>query len=218
MNIPTTLKILMISALPFLIYLFVFDVVGFDSAFYQKKFLEYGVKQNVLEAGLLHEKVISFVKGVGSELPNEFNYREKQHLADVRDIIRASTIIFYILIVLFLFLSAISAFILKIKSRIMRFFGNVLVFGGGLSIILGIALYFLITSDFSAAFEGFHRLFFKQGTYAFDPATEILVRLYPEEIFLDMGIRISLGVLLTSAVVILLGAFLTWKSKSKKNK
>ncbi|MBI2656249.1 DUF1461 domain-containing protein [Candidatus Woesearchaeota archaeon] len=165
-------KILLVLILPFLIFLIALNFAGFDMAFYEKKFLEYKVQQEVPEASSLNEKIIDFLRGKNNELPNEFNEREKQHLWDVRKIVSASTIALYAFIALFILLLVIS----------------------------------------------FHRLFFEKGTYVFDPAKEMIVKLYPEQIFTDLGISISKWVILSSGAVILLGLFLSLKSKSKKNK
>ncbi len=209
-------KFLLILILPFLIFLIALNFVSFDMSFYEKKFSEYKVQQEVPEASSLNEKIIDFITGKNNELPNEFNEREKQHLWDVRKIVSASTIALYAFIALFILLLVISAFILKVNSYILNFVGKVLVFGGFLTVILAMILFFLINSDFSATFESFHRLFFEKGTYVFDPAKEMIVRLYPEQIFTDLGINVSKGVIIASATLILLGALLVFKSKKNK--
>ena len=69
---------------------------------------------------------------------------------------------------------------------------------------------------FPLTFESFHGLLFEKGTYVFDPAKEMLVRLYPEQIFMDLGVRISKMVFFTSLVFIAIGIFLMVKSKKQK--
>src|SRR3989338_6396367 len=217
MKFLTIITFLTILILPFLLFLLVLNFVVFGNLFYKEKFLEYGVQEDIPEAVLLHEKIINFVKGRDKRLPNEFNEREKQHLLDVKRAIRNSTIMLYFLAFLFGLLLLISAFALKNKDKIMNFAGKVLVFGGFLTIMLAAALSFSIASDFSATFESFHGLFFERGTYIFNPAKDVIVRLYPEQLFMDLGLRISKGVVLASAATILVGGFLILKSKNKKN-
>ncbi len=216
MKFLTLSKFLLILMVPFLLFLLVLNFGAFDSLFFREKFSEYKVEQKVPQAILLHEKVINFITGKNNELPNDFNDREKKHLWDVRNIVRISTILLYTLVILFVLLLLISASILKVNNFIANFAGKVLVFGGFLTIMLASALFFLINSDFSAAFESFHKLFFQQGTYSFDPAKEIIVNLYPEQLFMDIGIRISKWVVVASSVVMLLGALLIFKPKEKK--
>ena len=52
---------------------------------------------------------------------------------------------------------------------------------------------------FDAAFEVFHRLFFGAGTYTFDPSTDHLVQLFPEQFWSDTALAVgvvSIGVAL----------------------
>lgn len=214
MGFVTLSKILMVLILPFILFLLALNFIGFDSIFYKEKFLEF----NVGNISSLHEKVISFVAGKTDELPAEFNEREKQHLADVRNARKISTIVLYVLIFLFILLLIASVFTLKINNLITNFIGKILVFGGILTIALAAFLFFLINSDFSSAFESFHSIFFEKGTYTFDPVNEMIVRLYPEQLFMDLGIKMSKWIVLLSAFLAMTGLFLIFRSKSKKNK
>lgn len=45
---------------------------------------------------------------------------------------------------------------------------------------------------FDAAFEVFHRLFFSAGTYTFDPRTDHLVQLFPDQFWSDTTIAIGI--------------------------
>ena len=210
----TISKFLLVLILPFILFLLVMNFVGFNSIFYKEKFSEF----NVGNVSPLHEEVISFVAGKTDELPAEFNERERQHLADVRDAKKISTIVLYALVFLFVLLLIASVFTLKINNLITNFIGKILVFGGVLTIALAAVLFFLINFDFSSAFESFHGIFFEKGTYTFDPANEIIVRLYPEQLFMDLGIKISKWVILLSAFLVMIGIFLIFRPKSKKNK
>ena len=214
----TILKFLLILIMPFLLFLLVFNFAGFDNIFYKEKFSEYGVEENVPEAESLHQKVMDFISGKSNGLPDDFNQMEKEHLLDVRNLIKFSKIALYVFIGFFVLLLIMSGFILKRNNYIINFVGKVLVFGGFVTIILALSLFLLINSDFQAAFESFHRLFFEKGTYIFDPAKDIIVNLYPEELFMDLGIKISANVLTISAIAIILGALLVFKSKKNKNK
>lgn len=216
MKFLTLSKFLLVLILPFLLFLLALNFGALDNLFFKEKFSEYKVEQKIPQAVSLHGKVINFITGKNNELPNDFNEREKQHLWDVRNIIKISTILLYALIILFVLLLLISAFILKVNNFITNFVGKVLVFGGFLTIVLAAALFFLINSDFTAAFESFHKLFFQQGTYSFNPAKEIIVNLYPEQLFMDIGIRMSKWVIIASSAIILLGAFFILTSKKKK--
>lgn len=215
-RILSVLKILLVLTLPFLILLLTLNFAAFDSSFYRQKFLEYGVYGDVPKADFLHEKVINFIKSSSDELPDEFSQREKQHLWDVRRLANILKIALYILIALFALLLIGSALALKAGSRILNFVGGALVLGGIFSFALAAFLLLLISFSFSSAFESFHSLFFQEGTYIFDPAMEMIVMIYPEQLFMDLGMTASKWVLISSALAALFGAVLTFKSKNKK--
>ena len=217
MKFLTFAAVCMIFIFPLLIFLSVFKYSSFDNAFYKEKFSEYNVKQDVPEASSLHQKIIDFVGGKSESAPAELNEREQQHLRDVRKVMKIATIVFYFLIAFFALLLISSAFILKINGYLTNFIGKVMVFGSFLTIILAVALFFLITSDFSATFESFHKLFFDKGTYLFNPSTDVIVRLYPEQLFQDLGSRISEGVIVSSIILTALGSLFMFNSKPRKN-
>ncbi|MBI2558395.1 DUF1461 domain-containing protein [Candidatus Woesearchaeota archaeon] len=211
-------KFLMIIIVPSLVFLLIANFASFDSSFYRKEFLKYNVYKDVPQADFLHEKVIKFIDGKSNGMPNAFNQREMQHLEDVRKLIQVSKIVFCILVILFLLLAVLSALKLNAKRLIINFFGKVLAFGGILTIAMAVVLLLLVSLDFSIAFESFHLMFFEKGTYVFDSAKEIIVRLYPEQLFVDIGIRILAWVFILSVVVSLSGTFLIFRTKGKKNK
>jgi len=215
MKLLMLLKFLMIIILPFLLFLIVLNIVGFDQTLYENTFSAHQVYKALPDASSLHEKIINFIKGKNDMAPVELTEKEIQHLWDVRNLINISTIILYLLVALFIFLLVLSALTLKMNNLITNFVGKVLIFGGLLTILLFALLFLFINSNFSATFESFHKLFFKQDTYAFD-AKAILVNLYPEQLFMELGIRISEWVIITSAIIIILGVFLLLKSKKQK--
>jgi len=60
----------------------------------------------------------------------------------------------------------------------------------GLAVALVVAGAFALFA-FDAAFEVFHRLFFSAGTYTFDPRTDHLVQLFPEQFWSDTAIAVG---------------------------
>jgi len=57
---------------------------------------------------------------------------------------------------------------------------------------------------FDATFELFHRLFFPAGSYGFDPRTDRLVQIFPEQFWFDTG--------LTVVAVILILCLAVWRA------
>lgn len=59
---------------------------------------------------------------------------------------------------------------------------------------------------FDLAFELFHRLFFPAGTYLFDPRTDRLVQLFPEQFWVETTIGVGIVVIVLSiALTVLAG-------------
>ena len=218
MRLLTITKVLLVLILPFLIFLLVADFAAFNDSFYKEKFLEYGVNKKLINPDSMHQKVMDFIEGKSNDLPNDFNSREQQHLRDVRSVVSALTIALYALIALFIMLLFVSGFTLKINSYITNFIGKVLLAGGLLTIIIAALIFVLIKWDFSASFESFHQTFFRAGTYMFDPAREMIVNLYPEQLFMDLGVRIAIWVAGAALLLALFGKLLLSKSKTIKRR
>lgn len=71
--------------------------------------------------------------------------------------------------------------------------------GGALGLtagIVGIGAIALVAFD--ALFELFHRLFFPAGSYAFDPATERLVQLFPFQFWQESALAVGVVVVVVS--------------------
>lgn len=209
-------KLILILIIPFLIFLGVANMFAFDKSYYASKLSEY--KISIPDANSINGRTIDFVSGKGNELPEIYNARERQHLNDVRNAVKVFKTNLYFLILLFVALFLMSALILGVKNNITNFTGKVLAYGGILTIVLAALLFILISLNFSSVFDSFHTLFFRQGTYTFDPAKEVIVNLYPEQFFMDIGLRISKLALFASSISTIAGTLLIYASKSKKNK
>ena len=58
---------------------------------------------------------------------------------------------------------------------------------------------------FDALFEVFHRIFFAGGTYLFDPRTERLVQLFPDQFWSETSIVLGILLLGLARVVAVVG-------------
>jgi integral membrane protein (TIGR01906 family) len=114
---------------------------------------------------------------VDARLPDgaaAFNAGEVRHMADVRDLVRVS----FVLWLAALAAAAGAAWGLGRLSRrddIRRGLG----IGAAITAILLVLAGLAMAIDFEAIFDGFHRLFFEQGTWTFSD-DETLRRLYPD--------------------------------------
>lgn len=69
----------------------------------------------------------------------------------------------------------------------------------GLAIALVVAGAFAVFA-FDAAFEVFHRLFFNAGSYTFDPRSDRLVQLFPEQFWSETTIAVGAVAILVSVL------------------
>lgn len=205
-------KTALILIIPFLIFIGVASQIAFDKQFYAEKFSKYGI--NAPEAEAINDATVDFVSGKKNELPDSYNEREKQHLHDVRDFAKAGRIIFYFFAILFSSVLLASFLALKAENQA-SFLGGIIAYGGALTIGIAALLLAMAGLNFSPAFESFHKIFFEQGTYTFDPQNEVIVNLYPEKLFMDLGLRILKWVLYSSGAITIIGIFMI--KRNKKN-
>ncbi len=130
------------------------------------------------------------------------NERERSHMRDVRAVFvmlyAAAAASLVLLIVLAVVARARGALARAAMWRRLRGTGTaiavVTVAGGAVAIMF-----------FDTAFELFHRTFFPSGTYLFDPRTERLVQLFPEQFWVDTSIAVGATAIVIGLVLRRLG-------------
>lgn len=131
------------------------------------------------------------------------NERERGHMRDVRGVFFSFFIVAAgaAVVLALQFLMARGG---EARTRLWRRLGStglVVAIGTVVGGLLGVLL-------FDAAFEVFHQLFFPAGSYLFDPRTERLVQLFPEQFWVESTVGVG-------AVVIALALGLTWVSRRR---
>ena len=202
---------LLVIDIPFLLYLLNFSNVAFDGNFYKKEFKKYDVYGNLENYDIekINNDVLDYLKYGKNEklIENDFfNEREKLHLLDVKELIQKTAKLYYFLIILFFILLASLIFLLNRNVKIVKYFGMIFLISGLLAVLDAFIFYTAINSDFSFAFDIFHNAFFEQGSFLFDPGSENIVNLYPNELFFDIALRIVINTLIFSSLVFLTGA------------
>ena len=84
---------------------------------------------------------------------------------------------------------------------------------GTLTIVLG----GLFASDFNRYFVIFHKIFFTNDLWIFDPATDYMIRMLPEGFFYDMVMRIGM-VFIAGLLLIAGGMFLIKRRNTDQQK
>jgi integral membrane protein (TIGR01906 family) len=122
-----------------------------------------------------------------------FDARERQHMVDVRGVFTgfAASVLGGGAVL------AVAALAGRRKAWFWRG-----VAGGASALAVGVVVggaVFVVAFD--AAFEIFHRLFFAGGSYTFDPRTERLVQLFPEQFWSETSIAVAAAGLVLALVV-----------------
>ena len=190
----------------------------FNESFYTSEFTKYGVRSSVSGADSINKNVLDFISGNSKEIPSVFNEREKSHLQDVRNVISGMKTILFFLFALLVVLALSCSSVLKFRALLMDFTARILMAAGVIAVVISGILILASSLDFGNTFENFHQILFSKGTYMFDPSTEIIVRLYPQNLFYDIGTIIFIYVIAVAAVIFFVGFFVSRKSKSKKSK
>jgi hypothetical protein len=122
-----------------------------------------------------------------------FTARERSHMADVRQLVLA----FYAVVAV----AAIALVLLGIASAWSRTYWRAVALGAKVLAVGTIAVGIAFAVFFDRAFTLFHQLFFAEGTWTFDPATDRLVQLFPYQFWTETTIAIAVvGFGLTAAV------------------
>jgi len=116
-----------------------------------------------------------------------FEARERAHMADVRRVVLS----FYALVLA----GAAILLVAGVASRGARWFRGAVALGAGGLAVGAIAVGTAFLVFFDQAFTLFHQLFFAQGSWTFDPATDRLVQLFPDQFWTETSVVIAVVVL-----------------------
>lgn len=194
--------------------------------FYEKEYAKYNVTESLnmnmedvmtvtehmMDYLIGKEAELSIVTDVDGETQDFFNEQDRIHMWDVQNLfreglrIRTGLLIFTVIVIIVMRIRNA-----EVKSILpdayMRALGGVL----GILVVLGIA--FVV--DFTKCFVLFHKIFFTNDLWIFDPRYDYMIRMLPEGFFADMLFRIS-----KIFLAFLIGTFIimqVWK-RNKKNK
>jgi uncharacterized membrane protein len=203
-------SILMVIAVPFIIYGFNLNSAIFDKDLYKQEFLKYNVYNNLegYDVEDINDDVLDYLQFEKNNklIQNDFfNEREKTHLLDVKNLINKILAIFYFSIILFFILLILLILLLNFNFKII--FKKILIILsiGSFLTLLDAGLFFLLSNfDFVFVFDIFHKTFFSAGTFTFNPEFENIVVLYPENLFFNFLVKIISNTILSSIIILFL--------------
>ena len=198
------IPIIMAVILAFLLFFLNFRLVLFNEGFYKKEFEKFDIYEEIPDADQINSDVLSYFRSSDNLIKNDFfNENEKMHLFDVRLVIRNVLFLFYSLLAIFLVLVVLMRRIFSFKDFSFIFF-----FGGAFTFVISFFLWLIAKLNFSGFFTFFHKIFFPQGNWLFDPAVDKIILLYPSGFFYDMAVKIFLDSLYWALVLILIGVLI----------
>lgn len=128
---------------------------------------------------------------------------ERSHMADVSRLVR--------LLAGVLIAALVVAFVTGVRlRREPARQGRVMLLAAGMVGVVAIGLALVFALAFDVAFLAFHQLFFRPGTYLFEPGSA-LITLFPEGFWFDAALLAGAAILLTALVVTAAGA---WRLRS----
>lgn len=144
--------------------------------------------------------LLNYFSSSEKELPRieVFSVLERQHLWDVKNVIRNVLFALWILLIIWVIL-----FIFSVNRY------RALFFGGWLTIAMTILA---VIIPFSWLFGVFHKIFFPQGNYMFD-ASNPLIQMYPASFFYAYAFRIGIITVGFALAFVLIGWLLSKKNR-----
>lgn len=118
---------------------------------------------------------------------------ERAHMVDVRNVVLPVTILFVAAIALLAVLLA--------TSRRRAWLWRGIAWGSSALALAGVGVAIAVLFFFDAAFLLFHQVFFPQGNFSFDPRTQRLTQLFPDQFWVETSIAIAVvGLVIAVAV------------------
>ncbi|MFH1210729.1 MAG: TIGR01906 family membrane protein [archaeon] len=194
--------IALIILTPIIILLLNFSILAFNEDYYKKQYQKNNVYAEIpeQEAQQATDELINYLKE-GGEI-TYFNEKEKQHLQDVRRIIKILMTTLYIAILAATIILSIT--FIQNKKQL-----GIALIAGGLLTILVLILLAALLMNFQTSFIKFHELAFTNNLWILDPETDKLIVLFPESFFYQITKDIVTRSLITAMLTIAAGLALT---------
>ena len=122
---------------------------------------------------------------------------ERSHMADVRNVLLDLGGVALI--------AAILLLLVGLASRGRRWFWRAVAAGARVLVVGVVVVGLAFAVFFDQAFEMFHEIFFAPGTYMFDPRTEKLVQLFPDQFWSETSVALAGAVLVLAVLVAVVG-------------
>lgn len=159
------------------------------------------------------EEKLSVVTNVDGKEQDFFNEQDRLHMADVKNLFLGGLRVRLVCLVGAAILIIV---LIRRKAELSRLLARAYSAALGLFVAVIAFLGIAFSIDFTRCFTIFHKIFFTNDLWLFDPATDYMIRMLPEGFFSDMVLRI--GIIFLSSLVCIWVAVNLWKYVAKKYK
>lgn len=200
--------------------------------FYEKEYEKYNVTQSLgmtlpdvmdvteymMDYLIGREDALSIETDVDGKHQDFFNEQDRLHMADVRKLFLGGLELRNVLVVsAALVLMALALMKADLKRFLIKAYGIAMAVFAALLVFLGAAC----AADFTKCFTIFHKIFFTNDLWLFDPDTDYMIRMLPEGFFSDMAVRTVLvfaGALAVLGAAVMLSSKIPWAKGGGKKK
>ncbi len=131
----------------------------------------------------------------------EYSEEGKSHFEDCKDLFMLN---FAVLIISAAFL--LCAEILDKTKKLVLARRDLCAVSGGVTLSLCTLLVTVVSMDFDTAFDVFHKMLFAgKDNWYFDPRTDEIIKVLPEEFFMSCAVLIGIGIVVISVIFIVAG-------------
>ncbi len=202
-------------------------LVALDRAFYLAEFVRYdrGAAAGLTpeELRLVADSFISYFLARPGRLNVQiarpsgfqplFNERELVHMEDVQSLMHAVLRVQAVALG-YVGLYALAGLALH-RHRFFPLAARVLAAGASLTLAIVLGLAVLALADFQGAFVQFHLLSFDNDLWLLDPERDNLIRLFPQEFFLDATLRIAALTIVEAFALAAIGGASLWATRPR---
>ena len=189
------LSIFMIMILlPVIVLLLSSYFTFYNENFHKYQFSKTGVYEKVENADAILKELTNFFQWRGNLDRVPYTEAEKSHLADVKNVLGISYLVFFSAIILFLISIMMALEEKELKALLYSlFFGSVITMAIVLSALL---------VNFDFLFTAFHKIVFLNGNWAF-PETSLMIQMFSQQFFYEEAKRIFFGAVIISLLVLI---------------
>jgi len=199
----------LIILIPPLIILGNFQYLVLNLGFYQNLYAKHGIYQSFGSREVVDQATVNlfgYFRDKNELDHNFFSTQATLHLADVKNLLEVESGLFYLSLATVVVISSIFVVNKQHKKLASSF-----LISSVITIIIVILLGLGLLSVFDPLFIGFHKLLFNNQLWLF-PASDNLIRLFPQQFFVSFANNLATNILIISAVIALLSLFISRKT------